>query len=169
MEVKNTSILLGKKMDSWKNWYQNFLFDKQNKEMQAFLNGLNGKPLENSKIEKYSENSNWLDFLNYALTNEIENGYEFKNKIIFKNDILNYAILKCVKNLSYIYPYSEDFIHMVLYKNLNLNSNPIDIVKILREPPYEWFTTCPNCEFENIDGWETCKNCGESFEDTLID
>ena len=104
MEVKNTSILLGKKMDSWKNWYQNFLFDKQAKEMQAFINGLNGKPLENSKIEKYSENSNWLDFLNYALTNEIENSYEFKNKIVFKNDILNYAILKCVKNLSYIYP-----------------------------------------------------------------
>ena len=52
---------------------------------------------------------------------------------------------------------------------MNTNYTLIELIKVLREPPLDWFTECSSCEFENIEGWTLCQNCRKTFEESLDD
>lgn len=158
-------------MDTWKHWYQNFLINKNKKNLEAFAKGLEGKILieELTFSNKYrlSINSGWNEFIHNVNSSEINSTFSFNNKLIFDEELLNLALVKAIKNLKQIYPYSENTLNRLLYKKLDPNLSAKEILRVLREPPSDWFDICSSCENINEDGWTTCKYCGLSFEESL--
>lgn len=160
-------------MDNWKNWYQNFLLNKKKNELEAFSRGLKGEKIINGITfsNKYflSVNSHWSEFIYKIEDENLKTTFSFNDKLIFDNELLNIALVKALRNLKLIYPYSESSINLLLFKKLNQDLSAKEIIKILREPPADWFNICLFCEKENEDGWAKCMNCGKTFEDSLAD
>ena len=157
-------------MNNWQNWHQAFLANKKEKELKAFQKGLTGEPLEESYDFPLSVSSNWTDFINKAVNLEHKPDFNFdNNSLIFNHEILNLALLKSLKNITLIYPYDNSVINLLFYKKMNTNYTLIELIKVLREPPLDWFTECSSCEFENIEGWTLCQNCRKTFEESLDD
>lgn len=157
-------------MNNWQNWHQAFLANKKEREMKAFHKGLKGEPFKESYSPTLSLNSNWLDFINKATSTDVKADFNYdNNSLVFNHDYLNLALSKSMKQIILIYPYDENVIHLLLYKKLDPSCTSIELIKLLREPPLEWFTDCTYCQAENEQGWASCRNCFRTFEESLDD
>ena len=157
-------------MNNWQNWYQAFLANKKDRQLRAFHKGLNGEPYEDTYEYPLSSESNWTDLINKAITLDHKPEFNFdNNSLIFNHELLNLALSKSIKQITLIYPYESSTINLLLFKKLSPNHSIVEFIKILREPPLEWFSECSYCEFENEEGWSLCQNCRRTFEESLED
>lgn len=157
-------------MSNWQDWYTSFLANKKARELEAFNKAFNGEAYIVPKFSTLNVNSNWSDFISqsYDMSDQAEINFN-NNNLYFNLDILNLALSKSMKQLNLIYPYDDSLIQLLLFKKINDNYTLTELIKILREPPIEWFLVCSSCDFENEDGWLKCKYCQKSFEETLED
>jgi hypothetical protein len=154
-------------MSNWQNWYQNFRSKIKEKEMKAFLKAMNGEKFEDNEKIPLDVNTKWSDFLINVSSIEEHPKKVSDNRLRYDNSDINTAILKSIKILREIYLYPNDILETILFNNIQNDLSASEIIKLLREPPTDWFLICTNCEHENLSGWLVCSNCKKTIEDVL--
>jgi len=158
-------------MKNWQKWYNNLLQNKNSSQLQAFIEGFNGKQFLNNKYD-YSEiksSDSWQKL--FSLLPYFPNfDFEYENENIISNNILFCVSLeKSIKTSNYSNIYPENIIKYIIFNRLKTteNLNDAKILKLLRELPYFWFDNCPNCDCSNNEGWFICKKCNCNIESSF--
>lgn len=159
-------------MSSWNNWYNNFLENKKNKELQAFAAGLRGeKYIPPFEYPRFDSTTSWLDLLSISQTKETPNlalvEYHLKDGSISSNNPL---ILTCFdkarKNSSNSgSPRILNYLIFNHLKTLNIQ-DMVTFIRTIREIPESVFTDCNNCSYVNDLGWDICVNCRIPIENS---
>ena len=157
-------------MSNWQNWYKSFLADKREKEMQAFFKGLNGEPYVPEVPEpKFDHTTDWNTLLSIA--DKADQNYVINldgNILKFDNPVLDTCYRKSLKNSVGYVNYPDSLVHRLIHIKLSDTSlSLIELIKLIRQIPEEWFSDCMNCGHSNEDGWQLCSQCKMTFEETL--
>lgn len=157
-------------MSNWQNWYQSFLSEKREREMQAFLKGLNGEPYTPEVPEnKFDHTTDWNTLFSIASKSDQNYAINLDGDILkFGNALLDTCYKKSIKNsLGYV-NYPDNLVNKLIYIKLSdTNLGLISLIKLIREMPEDWFSDCMNCGSQNEDGWQLCSSCKMTFEETL--
>jgi hypothetical protein len=157
-------------MSNWQNWYKSFLADKKEREMQAFLKGLNGEPYVAEPLNpKFDHTTDWNTLLSIASTADQNYVINLDGNVLrFNNSLLDTCYRKSLKNSVGYVSYPDSLVHKLIYIKLSdTGLSLFDLIKLIRQIPEEWFSDCMNCGHSNEDGWQLCSECKMTFEETL--
>jgi len=149
-------------MNSWENWYNSFLQNKKNKELEAFAAGLRGEKYSVNLKRNFDHKTNWSELISICKQDNSFEDLDYKlsdGQIISNNKIILCSFEKARRQN--FYSGSFDVLNYLIFHYLSsLNIKSInDFIICIREIPEQIFTDCNNCGFTNELGWDTCKNC----------
>lgn len=159
-------------MSSWNNWYNNFLENKRNKELQAFAAGLRGeKYIPSFEYPRFDSTNSWSDLMLISQTKELPNlaivEFDLKEGSISSSNPL---ILTCFdkarkNNLNNGSIRILNYLIFNYLKALNIQDMAA-FIRTIREIPESVFTDCNSCSYVNDLGWDVCSNCKISIENS---